>query len=136
MPSPPWCSHPLHFHAWLNRHCLLLLLLLVILPLLLLFLQCLSISLAVDIPYFPSSCYTIKKQYHIRSAVFLQVHLVLLSWRGPADTKKLNSRKMLDENGIEKASLTQYVMWGWQEKLLFTENARQGWYKKSFNLIF
>ena len=52
------------------------------------------------------------------------------------DTKKLNSRKMLDGNGIEKASLTQYVMWGWQEKLLFTENARQGWYKKSFNLIF
>ena len=50
-------------------------------------------------------------------------------------TKKLNSRKMLDGTGIEKASLTQYVRWGWQEKLLFAENARQGWYKKSFNLI-
>ena len=42
---------------------------------------------------------------------------------------------MLDGTGIEKASLTQYVTWGWREKLLFTENARQGWYKKSFNLI-
>ena len=27
-----------------------------------------------------------------------------------ADTKKLNSRKMLEGTGIEKASLTQYVM--------------------------
>ena len=44
--------------------------------------------------------------------------------------------KMLAENGIEKASVTQYVMWRWQEKLLFTENARQGWDLKSFNLIF
>ena len=42
---------------------------------------------------------------------------------------------MLDGTGIEKASLTQYVRWGWCGKLLFTENARQGWYKKSFNLI-
>ena len=42
---------------------------------------------------------------------------------------------MLDGTGIEKASLTQYVTWGWREKLLFTENARQGWYKNSFNLI-
>ena len=48
---------------------------------------------------------------------------------------KLNTRKMLDRNGIEKNSLTEYVRWGWREKLLFTENARQGWYKKSFNLI-
>ena len=54
---------------------------------------------------------------------------------GGADTRKLSSRKMLDGTGIEKASLTQYVRWGWQEKLLFAENARQGWYKKSFNLI-
>ena len=42
---------------------------------------------------------------------------------------------MLDGTRIEKASLTQYVRWGWREKLLFTENARQGWYKKSFNLM-
>ena len=26
------------------------------------------------------SCYIIKKQFHVHSAVFLQVHLVLLSW--------------------------------------------------------
>ena len=38
---------------------------------------------------------------------------------GVADTKKLNSRKMLDETGIEKASLTQYIRWGWCEKVLF-----------------
>ena len=55
---------------------------------------------------------------------------------GRADTKKFNSRKMLDGTGIEKASLTQYVRWGWQEKLLFTESARQSRYKNSFNLIF
>ena len=42
---------------------------------------------------------------------------------------------MLDGTGIEKASLTQYVRWGWREILLFTENAMQGWYKNSFNLI-
>ena len=40
--------------------------------------RCLSISL-VHIPYSTSSCYTIKKQFHVRSAVFLQVHLVLLT---------------------------------------------------------
>ena len=55
---------------------------------------------------------------------------------GKDDTKKLNSRKMLDRTGIEKSSLTQCVRWGWRKKLIFTENARQGWYKKSFNLIF
>ena len=32
-------------------------------------------------------------------------------------TKKLNSRKMLDGTGIEKASLTQYVTPGWHKKL-------------------
>ena len=37
-----------------------------------------SFSLFVHIPYSPSSCYTIKRQYHLRSAAFLQVHLVLL----------------------------------------------------------
>ena len=54
---------------------------------------------------------------------------------GGADTRKLNSRKMLDGTGMEKASLTQYVRWGWREKLIFTETAKQDWYKKSFNLI-
>ena len=37
-----------------------------------------SFSLFVHIPYSPSSCYTIKRQYHVRSTAFLQVHLVLL----------------------------------------------------------
>ena len=55
---------------------------------------------------------------------------------GGANSKKLISRKMLDGAGIEKASLTRCVRWGWREKLIFTENARQSWYKKSFNLIF
>ena len=54
---------------------------------------------------------------------------------GGADSKKLISRKMLDGTGIKKALLTQCVMWGWREKLIFTGNARQGWNKKSFNLI-
>ena len=54
---------------------------------------------------------------------------------GGADTKMLNSRKMLDENGIEKASLTQYVRRNWRKKPLFYENARRGWYKEPFNLI-
>ena len=55
---------------------------------------------------------------------------------GGAGTKMLNSRKMLDGNGIEKASLTQYVRRDWREKPLFTENARRGWYKKPVNLIY
>ena len=44
---------------------------------LLLFPRFFSVSL-VHIPYSPSSCYTIKKQFHVRSAVFLQASLVLL----------------------------------------------------------
>ena len=54
---------------------------------------------------------------------------------GGADTKKFNSRKMLDGTGMEKVFLTQDVRQGWREKSLFTENARQGWYKKTFKLI-
>ena len=50
---------------------------------------------------------------------------------GGAGTKMLNSRKMLDENGIEKASLTEYVTRNGRKKLLFYENARRGWYKKT-----
>ena len=38
-----------------------------------------TISFSFGRPFSPSSCYTIKKQFHVRSAVFLQVHLVLLS---------------------------------------------------------
>ena len=38
----------------------------------------LSASFSIHIPYSPSSCYTVKKQYHVRSAAFLQVRLVLL----------------------------------------------------------
>ena len=53
---------------------------------------------------------------------------------GGAGTKKLNSLKIPDGAGIEKASLTQYVTQRWREKLLFTENAGVGWYKKPFNL--
>ena len=53
-------------------------LLLLILPLLLLFQRRLLVS-PVHIPYSPSSCYTIKKQYDVCSAAFLQVHLVFLS---------------------------------------------------------
>ena len=34
---------------------------------------------SVHIPFSPSSCYITKKQYHVRSTAFLQVHLVLLS---------------------------------------------------------
>ena len=44
--------------------------------LLLLLLRCFSISL-VHISYSPSFCYIIKKQFHVRSAVFLQVRLLL-----------------------------------------------------------
>ena len=62
--------------------------------------------------------------------------LVKKSSRGGLTLKSSIQGKMLAGNGIEKASLTQYIMQGWQEKLLFTENARQGWYLKSFNLIF
>ena len=54
---------------------------------------------------------------------------------GAAPTKKLNSRKMLDGTGLEKASLTQYVRRGWREKSVFTENVRQVWYKKVLKLI-
>ena len=63
-----------HVHAVLNLH---LLLLLAVTLLLLLFPRCLSVS-PVHIPYSPSSCYTIKKQFDIHPAVFLQVHLMLL----------------------------------------------------------
>ena len=57
--------------------------------------------------------------------------LFKLDMLGRASTKMLNSRKMLDGNGIEKASLTQYVRRDWLEKPLLTENARLGWYKKA-----
>ena len=39
----------------------------------------LSIS-SVRISYSPWSCYTIKKQFNVRSTVFRQVHLVFLPW--------------------------------------------------------
>ena len=39
-------------------------------------------------------------------------------------------KKVLDRAGLEKASSTQYLRRGWHEKALFTENARQDWYKK------
>ena len=45
--------------------------------LLLIFQRCISIS-SVHIPYSPPSCYTINKKFQVRSAVFLQVRLVLL----------------------------------------------------------
>ena len=57
--------------------------------------------------------------------------LVKLDMLGGAGTKMLNSRKMLDENDIKKASLTQYVRRNWRKKLLFYENARRGLYKKT-----
>ena len=38
---------------------------------------------------------------------------------------------MLDETGVGKAPLIQYVRCGWHEKALFTENATQGWHKKA-----
>ena len=50
-----------------------------------------------------------------------------------AGTKKLNSKKMLNETVMEKVSLTQYIRRGWREKPLFTENAGQVWYRKSLN---
>ena len=37
-----------------------------------------------------------------------------------ANTKTLNSRKMLDGIGREKASLTQYSRQGWRKKSPFT----------------
>ena len=43
----------------------------------------------------------------------------------------LNSRKILDRTGIEKAYLIQYVMRGLLKKPLFTENVWRGWYKKT-----
>ena len=45
----------------------------------------------------------------------------------------LNSRKMLDETGIEKASLTQYVRRGWHEKPVFMLVGHV--YKKLYYLI-
>ena len=45
--------------------------------------------------------------------------------------KEMNSLKMADEAGLEKASSTQYLTWGWHEKALFTENATRDWYRKS-----
>ena len=63
--------------------------------------------------------------------------LFSINMLGRADPKKLNSRKNARETDIGKASLTLYVGWGWHEKPLLTENARQGWYRKrSFNLIY
>ena len=50
---------------------------------------------------------------------------------GGAGTKILNSRNMPDVTGVGKASLTQYVRWDWCKQPFFTENARQGWYKKT-----
>ena len=38
---------------------------------------------------------------------------------------------MQDDAGIKKASLTQYVRWAKRKKPLFTDNTRQGWYKKA-----
>ena len=68
--------HIAHHHPVFVIWLLLVLFFLVVVLLLLLFLWCLSIF-AVHIPY---SSYTINKQFHVGSAVFLQVHLVLLSW--------------------------------------------------------
>ena len=39
--------------------------------------------------------------------------------------------EMPDGASIEKASVTQYVRWGWHEKALFSQNARRVWYKKT-----
>ena len=50
---------------------------------------------------------------------------------GGVDTKKLFPLKILDKAGIKKSFLTQYLMRGWHEKALFTENARQYCYKKA-----
>ena len=44
--------------------------------------------------------------------------LFKLDMLGAAGTKMLNSRKMLDWNGIEKTSVTQYVRQDWLEKPL------------------
>ena len=53
---------------------------------------------------------------------------------GGAGTKKLNSLKFTENARQEKASSTQYLRWRCHEKALYTENARQDWYKKiSFN---
>ena len=59
------------------------------------------------------------------------VCLFKLDMLGGAGTKILNSRKILDEKGTEKASLNQYFRRDWRKKSLFTENARRGWYKKT-----
>ena len=45
---------------------------------------------------------------------------------GVACPIKLNSRKMLEGTGIEKASLTQYVRQGRHKKVQFTKNVRGG----------
>ena len=39
--------------------------------------------------------------------------------------------EMPDGASIEKASVTQYVRWGWHEKALSNVNARRSWYRKS-----
>ena len=70
-----WLLVALAVDLWLLL--LLLLLLVLAVTLVLFFPLCLSVS-PVHIPYSPSSCYTIKKQFHVHSAVFLQVHLMLL----------------------------------------------------------
>ena len=71
----------------------------------------------------------------LNGACMKKLFLNSLASFGRAGTKMLNSRKMLDGNDIEKASLTQNVRRDWREKPLFTENARRGWYKKPVNLI-
>ena len=55
----------------------------------------------------------------------------ILHVKGRAHTKKHFLLKMLDETGVGKAPLIQYVRRGWHEKALFTENATQGWHKKA-----
>ena len=45
--------------------------------------------------------------------------------------KKLFPMEMLDGASIEKASVTQYVRWGWHERALFGQNAWRVWYKKA-----
>ena len=59
------------------------------------------------------------------------VCLFKLDMLGGAGIKIINSRKILDEKGAEKASLNQYFRRDWRKKPFFTENARRGWYKKT-----
>ena len=70
-----YCSYHPVVVLWLLL--VVLLLAVALWVLLLLFLRCFSVS-PVHIPYSLSSCYIIKKQFHVCPAVFLQVHLVLL----------------------------------------------------------